>query len=147
MQESWVCETPRELRAVAQKLAESLEPGSVVALTGDLGAGKTEFTKGLAAGLGCPAEVTSPTFGLLHEYLGGRLPLFHLDFYRMEGATEVLDLGWDELSERDGVIVVEWPDRFEELIPPEACWVAIMHREGGGREITQARWGSRRAGD
>jgi tRNA threonylcarbamoyladenosine biosynthesis protein TsaE len=152
MEECWECESAADLRALGATWAapalsgeRSLEPGSVVALTGDLGAGKTEFTKGLAQGLDYQEFVTSPTFALLQEYWGGRWPLFHLDFYRLQSADEVLDLGWDELLERGGVVVVEWPDRFPELIPPEALWIDIRHRPQGGREVRRARWENRPA--
>lgn len=143
MADEWQCGTAEELRASGSRIGEGLSAGEVVALTGDLGAGKTEFTKGLAQGLNYQEEVTSPTFALLQEYHGGRLPVFHLDFYRLESAAEVLDLGWDELLERGGVVVVEWPERFPELLPAEAVWVAISHDSKGGRFVKRGGWGSR----
>lgn len=99
--------------------AAVVRPGSVIALIGGLGAGKTHWTKGFVAGLGSNAEVTSPTFGLVHEYPGGRMPVFHWDFYRLESAGELIALGWDEYLESDGVIIAEWGDRFPELLPQE----------------------------
>ncbi|MGC3991306.1 MAG: tRNA (adenosine(37)-N6)-threonylcarbamoyltransferase complex ATPase subunit type 1 TsaE [Chthoniobacteraceae bacterium] len=114
-----------ETLAAARALAETLRAGDVIALTGDLGAGKTHFVKGLALGLGSNAEVTSPTFTLIHEYPGGRLPLFHFDLYRLDEAEEVSRIGFDEYLDADGVCVVEWGDKFPGLLPPETRWVRI----------------------
>ena len=101
-----------ETEALGAVLAKDLRPGDVVALTGDLGAGKTAFVRGLARGLSLePGEVSSPTFALVHEYRGGRLPLFHVDLYRLSGA-EAEDLGLDELGVADGVLAIEWPERL-----------------------------------
>ena len=101
-----------ETQAVARELAATLKPGDVLLLAGDLGAGKTTFVKGLAAGLGIdPGEVSSPTFTLLHEYRGGRLTLYHADLYRLDKAATD-DLGLDETGVRDGVLAIEWPDRL-----------------------------------
>jgi tRNA threonylcarbamoyladenosine biosynthesis protein TsaE len=101
-----------ETQAIARQMAADLQPGDVLLLSGDLGAGKTTFTKGLAQGLGVPAdEVTSPTFALIHEYRGGRLALFHVDLYRLERVSEG-DLGLEELRGQGGVLVIEWPDRL-----------------------------------
>lgn len=115
-------------------LAEDLQPGDVVALTGGLGAGKTHFTKGLVQGLGGSEEVTSPTFTLVHEYRSCRLPVFHFDFYRMESREEVLAIGWDEYLDAGGVCVVEWADRFPELLPPGTHWLAL-EADGAGRRL------------
>ena len=101
-----------ETQEVARQLAEKLGPGDVLLLSGDLGAGKTTFVRGLAVGLGIPAaEISSPTFTLVHEYRGGRLTLYHVDLYRLE-RTATDDLGLDELGVRDGVLAIEWPDRL-----------------------------------
>ena len=107
------------------QLGAHLQPGAVVALVGDLGAGKTHVTKGIAAGLGYAAEVTSPTFTLLHEYIGGRCPLFHFDLYRLNSLSEALALGWDEYLEAGGVCVIEWADKFSQLCPPGTQWWRI----------------------
>ena len=103
--------------AVARSLAASLQPGDVLLLSGNLGAGKTAFVRGLAEGLGIdPGEVSSPTFTLIHEYGGGRLTLYHADLYRLDrAATE--DLGLEELGVRDGVLAIEWPDRLTHALP------------------------------
>ena len=103
--------------AVARELAGTLHAGSVLLLSGDLGAGKTAFVRGLAEGLGIdPDEVSSPTFTLIHEYRGGRLTLYHADLYRLERAATD-DLGLEELGVRDGVLAIEWPDRLTHALP------------------------------
>ena len=127
-------DSPDAMIALGQELSCGLSSGSVLALQGGLGAGKTHFTKGVAAGLGCSGEVTSPTFTLVHEYSGGRLPLFHFDFYRMETESEVLRIGWDEYLDESGAVVVEWPDKFPRLLPPEAIWLEFVH-EGESRIV------------
>ena len=102
----------QETAAIANALAEELQPGDVLLLSGNLGAGKTAFVRGLAEGLGIdPREVSSPTFTLVHEYRGGRFALYHVDLYRLDRAATD-DLGLDELGARDGVVAVEWPDRL-----------------------------------
>ncbi len=107
----------------------------VFGLTGDLGAGKTQFVKGFAAGIGSAAEVTSPTFTLLHEYLDGRLPLYHFDFYRIESAPELVRLGFDDYVDCDGVCIIEWADRFPDLIPARSTWISIASKSENMREI------------
>ena len=99
--------------------------GDVFALTGDLGSGKTQFVKGFVAGLDSHAEVTSPTFVLVHEYEGGRLPAYHFDFYRLTSAGEIVRLGFDEYVLGDGVVLIEWADRFPNLIPRGATWISF----------------------
>lgn len=115
--------------------AALMHPGAVVALVGGLGAGKTHWTKGLVAGLGSAAEVTSPTFGLVHEYPGGRLPVFHFDFYRLANAEELLALGWDEYLDAGGVLIAEWGDRFPELLPQETTWLNFDIEADGSRSV------------
>lgn len=127
--------SPEDTRSAASALAADLQAGDVVALTGTLGAGKTHFTQGLVAGLGSGDTVTSPTFGIVHEYVDGRLPVFHFDFYRLETAEELLEVGWDDYLDRDGVVVVEWADRFRELLPRQAQWWRLEHEESGGRRL------------
>lgn len=118
-------------------LAGTLKAGDVIALCGQLGAGKTQATKGIVAGLGSHAEVTSPTFTLVHEYTDGRLPVFHFDFYRMEKPGEVLTLGWDEILDEPGVVIVEWADLFPELLPAGARWFHFTLRPDGAREVIE----------
>lgn len=119
--------------------AAALQPNDVVALSGDLGAGKTQFVKGLVAGSGSSEVVTSPTFTLLHEYRGGRLPVFHFDFYRIEQRSELEQIGFEDILSEGGVAVVEWADRFPELLPPRTRWLRIATREGDERVISEER--------
>jgi tRNA threonylcarbamoyladenosine biosynthesis protein TsaE len=106
-----------ETAAVARALAPRLKPGDVVLLSGNLGAGKTAFVRGLAEGLGIdPADVSSPTFTIVHEYRGGRLTLYHVDLYRLE-QTATNDLGLEEMGVADGVLAIEWPDRLTHELP------------------------------
>lgn len=120
-----------------RQVGERLGAGEVVALCGDLGAGKTHFVKGLCLGLDCDAEVTSPTFTLLHEYRGGRLPIFHFDMYRLDSAEEALALGFDDYLEARGVCVLEWADKFPELLPASTRWFDFRIAADGAREIIE----------
>lgn len=130
-----ISRSPAATAAAGERLARELAAGAVVALAGDLGAGKTELVKGLAVGLGCPAAVTSPTFTIIHEYRGGRLPLYHVDFYRLATAAEVCAVGFEECLEAGGVVAVEWADKFPGLIPADARWLNIRIGAGSEREI------------
>ena len=132
-----VLRTEQETQDWGRLCGERVKAGDVIALVGRLGAGKTQVAKGLAAGLGFSGEVTSPTFPLVHEYLGGRLPMFHFDFYRIDRAREVLRLGWEEYLESEGVCVVEWADKFPELLPPRTEWWHLSEEPGGGRVVAQ----------
>ncbi len=115
--------------------AAQLRRGDVLALCGELGAGKTHFVKGVAAGLGTKAEATSPTFTLIHEYVGGKWPLYHFDFYRLEDEDEALKIGLDEYLDGDGVCVIEWADKFPGLLPAHTRWLRFTHRADGARAI------------
>jgi tRNA threonylcarbamoyladenosine biosynthesis protein TsaE len=112
-----------ETEAAGARLAGKIQPGDVLALVGDLGAGKTQFVKGLAKGLGSKEVVTSPTFTLVHEYQGSRLPIYHFDFYRIESLAALRAIGFDEIVFGKGVSVIEWADRFAEAIPPQGRWI------------------------
>jgi len=116
-----------ETRELGKRLAEKLWPGSVIAFTGNLGAGKTAFTSGLADGLGVNDRVTSPTYNIVNEYEGGRLPLFHFDLYRLESADELFDIGWEDYLMRGGVCAVEWSERAEEVLEKDTIFVCIEH--------------------
>jgi len=116
-------------------MAATAQPGDIFALVGDLGAGKTHWVKGLAAGLGSEAAVTSPTFTLVHEYSGGRLPLYHFDCYRLETPEELLGIGMDEYMDGRAVLAIEWADKFPALLPAAARWVRFTIGPGDRREI------------
>jgi tRNA threonylcarbamoyladenosine biosynthesis protein TsaE len=106
-----------------------------VALAGELGTGKTQFAKGFVAGLGSNAAVTSPTFTIVHEYPGGRLPVYHFDFFRLEDRESAARIGLDEYFFGDGVSLIEWADRFPDLIPEHARWVAFETKSENVRAI------------
>ena len=106
----YITNSPCETEAVGAALARVLEPGAVIAYRGDLGAGKTAFTRGLARGLGVKESVTSPTYTIVNEYLSGSMPLFHFDMYRLGGADELFDIGWEDYLARNGVCAVEWSE-------------------------------------
>ena len=115
----------QETRALAAEMAGQAKPGEVYALTGGLGVGKTAFTKGFAEGLHIKDMVNSPTFTILQEYEGGRLPLYHFDVYRIEEAEELFEVGFEEYLNGDGVSLVEWADLVPELMPPETRWIVM----------------------
>ena len=115
--------------------AVEVQAGARFALVGDLGAGKTHWTQGLVRGLGSDALVTSPTFGLAHEYHGGRLSVCHLDFHRIESEQELIDLGWDEILDSYDVVVAEWADKFPRLMPPKTRWLRFEVISDSGRRI------------
>ncbi|MCI9156437.1 MAG: tRNA (adenosine(37)-N6)-threonylcarbamoyltransferase complex ATPase subunit type 1 TsaE [Lawsonibacter sp.] len=124
-----VTNSESETEALGARLAGKLKPGAVVAFTGDLGAGKTAFTRGLALGLGVTDRVTSPTFTIVNEYEGGRLPLFHFDMYRLGSADELFDIGWEDYLARGGVCAVEWSENVSDAL--DAGVIQVDIRRGG----------------
>ena len=108
--------SPAQTEAVGEALGKILKPGTVIAYRGDLGAGKTAFTRGLARGLGAQEPVTSPTYTIVNEYLSGRLPLFHFDMYRLGSSDELFDIGWEDYLERGGVCAVEWSENVADAM-------------------------------
>ncbi len=128
---------PSETLNFAKKLAPELHPGSVVGLCGELGSGKTHFVKGLAEGLGYLGDVTSPTFTLIHEYFGGLMPLYHFDFYRLETDAEAEEIGLQDYVGGDGVCVIEWADKFKELLPAHTRWFYLSITGDNRRSITE----------
>ena len=124
-----------ETEEAGRRFAAEVNAGSVLALKGDLGSGKTRFTKGLVAGLGDKGTVTSPTFTILHEYIGGRLPVYHFDFFRLEDRQSLGRLNLDDYLFGDGVTVIEWADRFPEVVPEEASWITFEIKSGETRAI------------
>jgi tRNA threonylcarbamoyladenosine biosynthesis protein TsaE len=127
--------SPQETEAVGEKLAQKLTPGTVIAYRGDLGAGKTAFTRGLARGLGCREAVTSPTYTIVNEYLNGRIPLFHFDMYRLTSADDLFDIGCDDYLERGGICAVEWSENVWDALE-EPITVTIEKLGVDSRRIT-----------
>lgn len=133
---TFISNSPDETEGFGRRFAENLKPGDVLALTGDLGSGKTQFVKGLAAVLGAATAATSPTFTLIHEYAGGRLPIYHFDFFRVEDRQSAERLGLDDYFFGEGVSVIEWADRFPDLIPETAHWISFETKSEAQRAIT-----------
>ena len=130
--------SPAQTEAVGEALGKVLQPGTVVAYRGDLGAGKTAFTRGLARGLGCTEQVTSPTYTIVNEYLGGRLPLFHFDMYRLRSSDDLFDIGWDDYLERNGICAVEWSENVADAME-DPVTVTIEKIGENSRRITVER--------
>ena len=127
--------SPTETEAIGTALGKILTPGTVLAYRGDLGAGKTAFTRGLARGLGCTDIVTSPTYTIVNEYLGGRLPLFHFDMYRLRSSDDLFDIGWDDYLDRGGVCAVEWSENVDDAME-DAIYITIEKLGDDARRIT-----------
>lgn len=131
----FITHSPMETEQLGQKLGQTLPAGTVIAYRGDLGAGKTAFTRGLARGLGITDPVTSPTYTIVNEYLNGRLPLFHFDMYRLHSADDLFDIGWDDYLERGGICAVEWSENVTEAME-DAITVTIQKIGEESRKIT-----------
>ena len=134
----FITNSPEETEALGEKLATLLTPGAILAYRGDLGAGKTAFTRGLARGLGCREQVTSPTYTIVNEYLGGKMPLFHFDMYRLRCADDLFDIGWDDYLERGGICAVEWSENVWEAME-DPITVTIEKLGENSRRITIGR--------
>ena len=131
----FITHSPEETEKIGEALAKSLQPGTILAYRGDLGAGKTAFTRGLARGLGCKETVTSPTYTIVNEYLGGRLPLFHFDMYRLASSDDLWDIGWEDYLDREGVCAVEWSENVQDAVE-DAITVTIEKLGENTRQIT-----------
>lgn len=131
----WITHSPAETEALGARLADALDAGQVVAFTGDLGAGKTAFVSGMARALGVEERVTSPTFTIVNEYEGGRLPLFHFDMYRLGDADELFHIGWEDYLARGGVCAVEWSENVAEAIEDGAVRVSMVRGDGDDDRI------------
>ncbi len=121
----WITNSEEETEQLGQRLGQAVQAGAVIAYTGDLGAGKTAFTRGLARGLGIRERITSPTFTIVNEYEGGRLPLFHFDMYRLGSSDELYDIGWEDYLARNGVCAVEWSERVEDALEEDTIRVDV----------------------
>ena len=131
----FITNSPNETESIGAALGKILPAGTVIAYQGDLGAGKTAFTRGLAKGLGCTDMVTSPTYTIVNEYLSGRLPLFHFDMYRLHSSDDLWDIGWDDYLDRNGVCAVEWSENVDEAME-DAIYITIEKLGGEARRIT-----------
>ena len=127
--------SPMETEAIGAALGKILPPGSVLAYRGDLGAGKTAFTRALARGLGCKEIVTSPTYTIVNEYLGGRIPLFHFDMYRLRSSDDLFDIGWEDYLDRGGICAVEWSENVADAMEDAIC-ITIEKLGEDSRQIT-----------
>ena len=130
-----ITNSPEETEGVGLRLGKVLPGGTILAYEGDLGAGKTAFTRGLARGLGAAEQVTSPTYTIVNEYLSGRLPLFHFDMYRLASADDLWDIGWEDYLERGGICAVEWSENVREAME-DAITVRIEKLGEDTRRIT-----------
>ena len=131
----YITNSPTETEAIGAALGKIIEPGTVIAYRGDLGAGKTAFTRGLARGLGCAEIVTSPTYTIVNEYLGGRIPLFHFDMYRLRCSDDLFDIGWEDYLDRGGVCAVEWSENVDDAME-DAVYITIEKLGEDSRRIT-----------
>ena len=127
--------SPAETEAIGAALGRLLPPGTVIAYRGDLGAGKTAFTRGLARGLGCKEIVTSPTYTIVNEYLGGRIPLFHFDMYRLRSSDDLFDIGWEDYLDRGGICAVEWSENVADAME-DPVTITIEKLGEDSRQIT-----------
>jgi tRNA threonylcarbamoyladenosine biosynthesis protein TsaE len=134
---TFISNSPAETEAFGRRLAKDVGPGSVLALKGELGSGKTQFVKGLVAGLDSKAPVTSPTFTIVHEY-AARLPVYHFDFFRLQDRQSAVRLGLDDYFFDIGVSVIEWADKFPELVPAHAQWISFEMKSENERMIMAA---------
>ena len=129
--------TESEMIEYGKQLGAQSKPGDSLGLIGDLGAGKTHFTKGFALGIQCKSQVTSPTFSLLHEYREGSSCLYHFDLYRLESEMELIEIGWEDYLEIDGICIVEWADKFPEIMPEKMKWLEFQVLDDGIRSIRE----------
>ena len=132
-------ESAAQTEGLGERLARELTPGRVVAFTGDLGAGKTAFVRGMARGLGISARVTSPTFTIVNEYEGGRLPLFHFDMYRLHSSEELFDIGWEDFLARGGICAVEWSENILDALEPGTIYIDIRRGQQDDQRIITIR--------
>lgn len=135
MKMTYVLKTEEDTRRLGARLADSARAGDVIALTGDLGLGKTTLTKAIGAGLGVQEEITSPTFTIMVPYESGRLPLYHFDLYRVHGEEELFEIGLMEHLNAKGLCVIEWADLAEDLLPPGTLWVRLSWDAAGKERI------------
>ncbi len=134
MEQTVICNSAKETEEFAAQLASTLTPNSVLAFTGDLGAGKTTFTRGLCAGLGYTGEVSSPTFAIVHEYIGGRIPLYHFDMYRVDSVDDLYACGFYDYLDF-GILAIEWSENISSAIPKDAIYIHMQYGENENQRI------------
>ena len=142
-------ETAAAMKRLGEKLANGLRPGDVLVLQGDLGAGKSELVRGIAAGLGIHGPIPSPTFTIMNAYEIGRIPLYHFDWYRLQQVDELYEMGLDEFIGGDGIAAIEWAERFPEALPPDYLEIAIrtLDKHKQTRDVTITPVGAFRLAD
>jgi tRNA threonylcarbamoyladenosine biosynthesis protein TsaE len=128
-----IVSSAEKMMELGAEFAATSAAGSVYGLVGTLGTGKTHWSKGFVHSIDPSATVTSPTFGIVNEYRGGKQPVFHFDFYRLKSAEELIALGWDEYLDEGGIAICEWADLFPQLMPDETVWLEITHQPDGSR--------------
>ncbi len=136
--------TPEETIDLGMRIGALLEKGDVLAMTGTLAAGKTTITKGIAKALGIDDEVTSPTFCLISEYYGTKMPLYHMDVYRLEGEEDFINLGVDDMLYGSGVCIIEWSEKVQKELPKRTIFMEIVPNEDGSRDVTIKNWPEKR---
>jgi tRNA threonylcarbamoyladenosine biosynthesis protein TsaE len=129
-------QNPEAMMAFGAECAAKARSGDVFGLVGNMGAGKTHWTKGFVAAIDPAAAVTSPTFAIVNEYRGGKHAVFHFDFHRLKSAEELIALGWDEYLDDGGIVICEWADLFPEIMPEGTCWLEISHQPDGSRLLS-----------
>ena len=130
-----IVRTAAAMMELGAEFASAAKAGDVFGLIGTLGTGKTHWSKGFVGEIDPDAQVTSPTFSIVNEYRGGKLPMFHFDFYRLKSAAELVALGWDEYLDENGIVICEWADLFPELMPEHTVWLEILHLADGARKL------------
>lgn len=138
--ETLVLKKIEDTLALGKRIADGLKPGSVVALTGPLGAGKTALTQAIARGLGVTERLASPTFTVLMEYTSGRIPMCHFDVYRVHDPDELFEIGFEEYLNGDWVCVIEWADLIEDMLPPDTLWISLDYGDGEDERICEIEW-------
>ena len=138
--ETLVLKKIEDTLALGKRIADGLKPGSVVALTGPLGAGKTALTQAIARGLGVTERLASPTFTVLMEYTSGRIPMCHFDVYRVHDPDELFEIGFEEYLNGDWVCVIEWADLIEDILPPDTLWISLDYGDGEDERICGIEW-------
>lgn len=138
--ETLVLKKIEDTLALGKRIADGLKPGSVVALTGPLGAGKTALTQAIARGLGVTERLASPTFTVLMEYTSGRIPMCHFDVYRVHDPDELFEIGFEEYLNGDWVCVIEWADLIEDMLPPDTLWISLDYGDGEDERICGIEW-------